>query len=234
MVGQPELESIVSAAQLTLVQAGDHTPVTAGNVRFLKPVQSWAVIARFGNAAEAGYFAHELSPLLNCEPRIECQDDFDAIGGAWRTRYTLAVPDQLAEQARKQLGTMVDGNWEQEQLRPVPGTSLYDIGPTIEGRPASRINWVPIMLTLAAGSAVFWAGRKAQVARDNVEPGGAGQRDLFELLSDGAQPWVQHGEDGRGRRELQVNPRSGLATVFEDTDGDGRFDRKLEFPMRSR
>ena len=220
----------------TLVRAGDDIAVPADN-EIPGENSEWATIARFGNAAEAGYFAHELGPLLNCEPRIEYQEDFDAIGGSWRTRYLLAVPDRLAEQARRQLGTMLEGNWEQEQLQPTAGDAFYEIGSTATSRaPAfskSRINWVPIMLTLAAGSAVFWAGRKAHFARRNVEPGEAGQKDLFEFLSEGVHPWVQRREDGDGQRELRIDPQSGTATIFEDTDGDGRFDRELKFPMRS-
>lgn len=216
----------------SLVHAGAQ-PARPEDGEFVETGFTWATVARFGNAAEAGYFAHELAPLLNFEPRIEYQDDFDAIGGAWRTRYLLAVPDRLAEQARRHLATMLDGNWEHDPSQPFSDDTFDEPGSGKRTHlPQSRINWVPIMLTLAAGSAVLWAGRKINVARGNVAPGEAGQRDLFEILSDGARPWVQQSEDGR--REFRINSQSGTATVLEDTDGDGRFDRRLEFQMRSR
>lgn len=196
---------------------------------------AWVTIARFGNAAEAGYFAHELSPVLSCEPRIEYQDDFDAVGGAWRTGYLLTVPERLAERGRTHLGAMLDGNWDQEPSRAPADDGFFEIGPAAEVRgangPQSRINWVPIMLTLAAGSAVFWAGKKAPFVRRHVNPGEAGQRDLFDVLADGAHPWVQHHEEGGGKRELRINARAGTATLLEDTDGDGRFDTEFEFPV---
>jgi hypothetical protein len=213
-----------------LVRSRDDSGILAENEP--DAVVEWVTIARFGNAAEAGYFAHELAPLLNCEPRIECHDDFDAVGGAWRTRYLLTVPQNLAEPGRSQLGTMLDGSWEPDQPRPDSDDPFSVVDTTVDRTPHgsnSRINWVPIMLTLAAGSAVLWAGKKAPFVRRHAGPGEAGQRDLFEFLADGAQPWVQQG-DGR-RRELRINPRGGIATILEDTDGDGRFDRELQFPV---
>lgn len=231
-VGQGESDCQHCSAEL--VRTRD-----AGGVRAdfdeLDADSEWITIARFGNAAEAGYFAHELGPVLKCEPRIEYQDDFDAIAGAWRTRYLLTVPIEIAEHGRIQLAAMLEGNWELDQPGPDADDPFCSAEPTVPGRSQrganSRINWVPIMLTLAAGSAVFWAGRKAPFVRGPVEPRGAGQRDLLDFLADGADPWVQHGGAGGGRRELRINPRGDGATVVEDTDGDGLFDRELHFPM---
>src|SRR5262245_59931876 len=52
----------------------------------------WLMVARFGNAAEAGYLADDLHHRLGCEPRIEVNDDFDAVHACWHTRYSLLVP----------------------------------------------------------------------------------------------------------------------------------------------
>lgn len=222
-------ETVCERCGVTLIRARDDSAALAE--REPETLAEWVTIARFSNAAEAGYFAHELLPLLDCEPRIEYQDDFDAVGGAWRTRYLLTVPVHLAEHGRRQLGVMLDGSWEQDPARPDSDDPFSVTETAVERTPHgsnSRINWVPIMLTLAAGSAVLWAGRKAPFVRRHAAPGEAGQRDLFEFLADGAQPWVQQQGNG-GRRELRIN--RGTATIFEDTDGDGRFDRELEFPV---
>ena len=59
----------------------------------------WAPIARFLNAAEAGYFAHELKLMRNIPVTLRAEDDFDAVSGNWSTGFVLAVPEVWAERA---------------------------------------------------------------------------------------------------------------------------------------
>ena len=53
-------------------------------------------IARFNNAAEAGYFAHEMHTEAGITARVMTEDDFDAVGGVWSTRFLLVVPRDQA------------------------------------------------------------------------------------------------------------------------------------------
>ena len=49
-------------------------------------------IARFNNVAEAGFFAHELMHHESLPVQLSVDESFDAIGGYWKTRFLLSVP----------------------------------------------------------------------------------------------------------------------------------------------
>jgi hypothetical protein len=191
----------------------------------------WLTVARFANAAEAGYFADELHHVLECEPRIDVRDDFDAVHACWHTRYSLSVPAALAERAHAQLHQMIDGEWEQLESAgrsAAAGRDPFGIAPGDQGGSGptgpSGVNWVPIMLTLAAGSIVIWAGnKKAHPPRRAPAPGDGQRFDLIDVLSSDRAPWVQHLSRG-GVRELIVDGATGAAQVREDADGDGVFE----------
>jgi hypothetical protein len=194
----------------------------------------WLTVARFGNAAEAGYFADELHQLLGCEPRIDVRDDFDAIHACWHTRYSLSLPAALADHARAQLNLMLDGEWDQLEAagrsrsadRNPFGILAADERPVVSTVP-SGVNWVPIMLTLAAGSLVIWAGnKKAHPPRRPPAPRDGQRLDLIDVLSRDSTPWVQHLGRG-GVRELVVDGATGAAQVREDADGDGVYEREF-------
>jgi len=195
------------------------TPVDAsdrGRLAEDAPRGGDVVIARLPNAAEAGYFADELSQLLNCDPQVEFSDDFDAAGGSWRTQYTLSVPAALADRARDALRRLVDGDWTHEG----------DRSPETRHVERSGINWVPIMMTLAAGSFIIWCGKKLQPQVVAVEPEGALALDLLDTLAGGNGTWVQQNRNSGGSRELQVDRNGRGATLREDADGDGIFEQQ--------
>ncbi len=199
----------------------------------------WLTVARFGNAAEAGYFADELHQVLGCEPRIDVRDDFDAVHACWHTRYSLSVPAPLAEHAHAQLHHMLEGEWDQLESAvrsTAAGRNSFGVAPGDQREPAatapSGVNWVPIMLTLAAGSFVIWAGnKKAHPPRRPPAPRDGQRFDLIDVLSSDSAPWVQHLNRG-GVRELVVDGATGAAQVREDVDGDGVFERKFVLGRR--
>jgi len=194
----------------------------------------WLMVARFGNAAEAGYFADELHHRLGCEPRIEVNDDFDAVHACWHTRYSLLVPAVQAEHAHQHLNNMLEG--ELDQLEPAGLSATADHNPCRDratgSTGSSAVNWVPIMLTLAAGSFVIWAGnKKAHPPRRPPAPRDGQRFELIDILSSDNAPWVQHSSRG-GVRELTVDGTTGAAHVREDADGDGVFEREFVLGRR--
>ena len=196
----------------------------------------WETIARFANAAEAGYFANELHYALNFEPRLECREDFDTLGNLWRSTYVLSVPEQLAEQGRRQFELILRG----ESVEPAgsalarPLTSprdevlvdfARDPSETPGRQPVSGVNWVPIMLTLAAGSLVLWGGKKLHVQRRPGPAPGKDQRiDVWDALTRDGSFWTQSASDGQGVRELDIHRDEGTVILREDADGDGAFE----------
>lgn len=88
---------------------------------------SYRPIARFANAAEAGYFAHELAHRLDFDPVVRSEQDFDAIGGAWRQAYLLCAPEPLANAAAALLHEMCgdeDDHAHRRLAKPIRGRSI--------------------------------------------------------------------------------------------------------------
>jgi hypothetical protein len=200
----------------------------------------WCTVARFGNAAEAGYFANELEFAIGREPRLVQRDDFDAVHHFWRTSYVLSVPGDLAELAATQLRRILDGEptepavagpeWQKERRR-----GFGDEPQPAETGAPSGINWVPIVLTLAAGSLVLWAGKKQHAPRRPAIPDDAQRVDIWDALDRDQLPWVQRSNEGSGSvRELVVDAASGQALLREDRDGDGVFESVTRYETGNR
>lgn len=187
-------------------------------------LSDWSVIARFGNAAEAGYFAHELAALLEIDPRITERDVLDEFSHAWRTTYLLAVPGPMAEKATNALRTIIQATSD-DGGQPLEFSERRDrTCPTIDTDrelfASSRINWVPIVLTLTAGTFVFWATRKPAAGPVGKGPGD----ELWKALISHPEPWTQQGANGRVIRQLFVDPVRDRIQIREDLDGDGLFE----------
>jgi hypothetical protein len=193
---------------------------------------AWSVIARFANAAEAGYFADELDYALGFEPRLDCRDDFDAVHHHWRSRFVLSVPERHAERAREVLTCLLDGaaaestNREDRFESAVPFTHRR-LDPRSEATRSagSHVKWAPLFLTLAAGSLAFWHGKKPPVQRQAFAPQDALRIQLGDAPGLRDAPWVQTVEGGL-RRELHFPARDGEAVLREDRNGDGIFERE--------
>ncbi len=201
----------------------------------------WEVVARFGNAAEAGYFANELEYAIGCEPRLEHRDDFDAIQHFWRTSYVLSVPARRGDYARDQLRRILDGAPLESVAESRPADRSAGDRATrprfderaVDDAVASGINWVPLVLTLAAGSLVLWAGKKVHLPRRPAAPDDALRVDVWDVLGRDRTPWVQQRDGDGGVRELLIDAATGRALLREDADGDGVFERETEYATRA-
>jgi hypothetical protein len=207
-----------------------------------------ATIAGFQNAAEAGYFAHELMHRTALPVELSLDNTFDGIHGYWRTRFLLGVPAAEAERAAATLQELIDESeaedWQPAALRgelpgAEPAEDVFAFEPVNERTTAeeSSIPWTPIVLTLAAGTIVMWGVRKLNdvPARQGVAPMNAAEPALWEDLSRSSKPWVQQLDNG-GVRELHIDDTSREAVLREDADGNGHFERQQGFrvPRRAR
>lgn len=198
-----------------------------------------AVVARFQNAAEAGYFAHELGRREEMPVTVALAEDYDGIHGYWSARFHLLVADACAERARSALERLVAES-ETDELNaredvhadcgaPI-GISPFDpIGRSTmtSGTGSGAVNWVPIVLTLTAGSAAFWGLRQMDHAprlRQPVVRERAREEDLWSHFLQSPDPWWQRLENGRGVRELRIDRAHNRIIIREDADGDGFFE----------
>jgi len=214
------------------------------SVEAVVSAESMVAIARFRNAAEAGYFAHELQRGADISAVVTMDESFDAVSGYWSTRFVLAVPEELSEAALLGLQRLIDHS-EPDDIPFDSQVAVDEFDVPMSGddwiqRPAeaissetaehSNVNWVPIVLTLAAGSIVF-AGVRAMQAKPHAPVAAAGARnqpDVWEMLSTPERPWVQRLD--KGRRELRFDSARRQVVLYEDLDGDGRFETKI--PIR--
>lgn len=204
-------------------------------------------VARFSNAAEAGFFAHELMHSERIPATIDFQDHFDAMTGCWSGQFVLTVPQQMAESATVALtrlveqtdgGEFFDGDDQASYKDADQHASFAEATSHLaDDLEPSRINWVPIVLTLTAGSVVLWGARRMneqprpdqRKAAVPVAPASEPNQDLWEVLTRSPNPWTQSLNQGLGTRELQFDDRRNQAVIREDADGDGVFERRVEF-----
>ncbi|MEX2286282.1 MAG: zinc ribbon domain-containing protein [Planctomycetaceae bacterium] len=236
--------------------AADHRSMPAGDeiddVAFVSPdddpgaadderldESNMTVIARFQNAAEAGYFAHELGRSEEMPVTVALAEDYDGMHGYWSARFHLLVPDVCAERAASALERLVAES-ESDELSVTEEThsdsgkpiGISPFGPggrptTTSGSEASAVNWVPIVLTLTAGSAALWGLRQMDQAprlRQPVVREGVREEDLWSQFLQSPDPWWQRLENGRGIRELRIDRGHSRIIIREDADGDGFFE----------
>ena len=185
-------------------------------------------IARFANAAEAGFFAHALLATVDVPTLVRVEENFDAVSGYWSPRYLLDVPESIAESASRSLRSLIERSEREDILESkVPTGERWDAesfvwAPERDFRndarpiPGTGIRWGPIMITLAAGSLAVLGLRTLQQAenRGAEAPAGGRQKELWENLSQPAKPWTQD-LDGNRRRELRFNKSRSRATIRE-------------------
>ncbi len=185
-------------------------------------------IARFQNGAEAGYFADELIRETGQEARVLTRERFDAVHAAWAVDYILLVDKAHVESATRRLQELVAATGD-DDLEPQSMAS--------EGANLPVGAWVPLILTLAAGSiACFGIERfehrarpPALVVGDHREP-----PQLWEILNATRGAWVQKSEGSPGVRRLTLDSELHSARLQEDHDGDGKIDREWEFSWKKR
>ncbi len=222
-------------------------------------------VARFTNAAEVGYFTHELMQRESIHAMISVEEDFDALSGSWSNFFYVSVPESVAELTAISLKNLVEVT-DTEQLDGIEDAGdfvAYDCtdeadtcreiasdsfetsndpysSERFDCRPdefpggvveRSNVNWVSIVLTIAAGSVIFWMVRKLNEQPNMavlVSPAGQ-QRALWDHVSRGPGPWVQQLGNGTGIRELHADHDRELVIIREDTDGDGTFEKEVSY-----
>jgi hypothetical protein len=149
------------------------------------------------------------------------------------------VPDAHAERAAVRLERLVRESEGDEPIAAddfehgaVAMAAATAFNPSMEqssagGAESSVVNWVPIVLTLTAGSAaILGIGQfdHAPRARQPAAREGLREEDLFSQFLQSSDPWWQRLENGRGVRELRIDRGRKLVIVREDADGDGFFE----------
>lgn len=195
-------------------------------------------VARFNNAAEAGFFADELQDRLQIPVRLRVEENFDALTGYWANRIVLLVPESAGPAAAALLREVLEETEGEED----PTVAAAGHSPEIDswsgagGDPAesvppqSGINWVPIVLTLAAGSAAIWGVRKLNEApKPNAGPVPVNGREgeLWNTLRLPNGGWTLNHDEIPGRRQLRIDARRGLVVIQEDANGDGVYESEL-------
>ncbi|MSR60554.1 MAG: hypothetical protein EXS05_23420 [Planctomycetaceae bacterium] len=190
----------------------------------------WQVpIARFQNGAEAGYFCDELSRTTGVEVCVVVRERFDSVHAGWGMDYVLTAPAEQAPAAALALQKLVDESDD------AGGPALESAALHRRELPVGK--WIPLILTLAAGSIACW-GVEQVVERPRARPGALVDRDpripphLWHVLGGTPGPWIQKMPDGPGTRELSISARQQMTILREDGDGDGKFEREWRFDWR--
>ena len=200
-------------------------------------------IAKFANAAEAGFFAHALTATEDLPVMIHAEENFDAISGYWSTRYLLEVPERIAESAYRSLQSLIARTETEDIMESVvpAGTrweterfAMTDFRDRSFDTTAaeSGVRWGPIVFSLAAGSLAFFGLQALQPAVNprNDVPHGERRKDLWEQMSRPSKPWTQS-LNGNRRRELRFNAKRTRA-VIREYDGKVQTSER-EFPLQN-
>jgi hypothetical protein len=192
----------------------------------------WAPVARFLNAAEAGYFAHELKLVERAPVVITAEESFDAVAGYWTTRFLLCVPAAIARRAAESLQRLVDDDepdhsasrladdFESAAETGERTTDVFDPARSVRADLAepSGVGWVPLVLTLAAGSAALWSVRRPdEPPRPPVAPVKRQDVEQWERLPVPPRPWTGPQERDRGERRFRLEPVEHRAGPEDDS-----------------
>jgi len=194
-------------------------------------------IARFKNAAEAGFFAHELLRHDGHEVYVVTEEDFDGLGGYWSTRFVLSAPIGIAEAASLSLQRILKQMDEEGRSYAEPdqvnnGEPSRNVLPYLEDNTdvatLPGIPWLTILLTLTTGGLVFWSVKQVANPPRGGQPKVGKEEDFWKEVSRSDQPWVQQLQNG-GTRSLSYKPHKKAFLFKEDFDGDGLFETKVLF-----
>lgn len=185
---------------------------------------SFVTIARFAWASEAGYFSHELGLQDDFETRIVWEDQSDKIHGFWQGEYLLQVPADWADEARLRLRHLLDEQSEPAETASRRWPRSANAEETFDTAGATGINWVPLILTLTAGSV---AAISYQVwSRHRERPPIAREEFPEELTQPVAVNRIFVDEHDGTRVTVRFDPESERLILSEDVDGDSSPDRR--------
>ena len=180
--------------------------------------------ARFTNAAEAGFFVHELETELGITGELEQREHFNAIHGTWHADYALLVARYDAPRVAEFLRGLRDETEDEAGAWRAPGEAL----PAETSSLGSR--WMPVLITLAAGSVAYLGVTKLEEpprppALHVNRPADA----LWRELARG--DWTQPHPEGKGTRRMRMDARRRVVIIEDDLNQDGRIDDIHEYSL---
>lgn len=199
-------------------------------------------VARFRNWAEAGYF-EDLLHSHGIAAQLEPQEQYDAVGGHWGHQLMLSVAGADFDRARDLMQQELEDNEDDagtraqradpavacvREPRDVAGSA---IGPSAtEGPPL----WKPLAVVLVAGGLAYLGTHGLRWARPGPAAGLEGRpasrsSDLWRYLMRNDGVWQRELGPGAGRARMWQDGHSGTLHIEEDRDGDGLFERHLQF-----
>jgi hypothetical protein len=202
-------------------------------------------LARFRNWAEAGFF-EDLLHSHGIAAQLEPHEQFDAVGGHWGHQLLLRVPaadfdraralvqgelDEGAEESPARGSYLADDVYDADREQAV-GSGAVRRERVDEGPPL----WKPLAVVLVAGGLAYlgthglrWARPRPPAALD-ARPA-ARSSDLWRYLTDHGGMWERVAGDGAVHARMWHDRRSGTLHIEEDRDGDGDFERDLQFEL---
>ena len=179
--------------------------------------------ARFTNAAEAGFFVHELESELGIAGELEQREHFNAIHGTWHADYALFVARDHAPRVAEFLRGLRDETEDDAGAWRAPGES-----PAKSGSLGSR--WMPVLITLAAGSVAYLGVTKLEEPpRPPALHVNRAADALWRELARG--DWTQAHPEGKGTRRMRLDAARRTVIIEDDLDHDGRIDRAHEYSL---
>jgi hypothetical protein len=180
-------------------------------------------IARFRNAAEAGFFLDELTRRLQISAEIAPRENFDAIHASWSTDFVLHVPRESALAAAQCLQELVEQSAEgKEEDAAAPTARAMPL-------PLSRV-MLPLSILIAVGALSFWLFE--QFDRPGGAFAGGGRRSaaplprLMQEMRGSPGPWVQPIPGTPGTRRVTFDRGTRTIIWEEDRDGDGKYETR--------
>jgi hypothetical protein len=181
----------------------------------------WTDVARVGNLAEAGFLANDLAGE-GIDAQIHAVEEFSGVAGSWSASYLIRVPSDVAQEAAKRIRRHVadDEAWRRE---PPPRSQFEAINQAVEA-----FDWRPVAMMVLAGVVCFVIGQ--QVGRSDARPRPLPPRSLPAAIDAIGRPLLTEPAPGQPRYRLSYQWRQHVWQLDTDTDGDGRFDARREFP----
>ena len=187
--------------------AGDSQEYAAGDA----PESDRLMIARFQNGAEAGYFADELSRAADTETEVMARERFDGVHATWSVDYILLVDRPHAERAARLLQSLLEATGDDAGGDATDEPSRSEIPGGV---------WVPLILTLAAGSiACFGIERvdhrprpPALVLRDARDAA-----ELWKILAGTRGTWTQKLDGNSGSARVDARPGQAFGAALRRT-----------------
>lgn len=217
----PNCPACQTALPLLAERHGRYCPRCGADVEGAD-AQRWVKVARVSNLAELGFLEDVLADA-GIEPRLDDDDNFDAVHGVWRGAYTISVRMSHADEAADLLDRHLGAAPETESAAHEQRAAMLP-DPSAQSRPASWNAWVA---WIVAGGIVYWGGSwLVQVWKPHRAA--MERSDLTEALEALGRPLVTPGEDPP-RAVLRTDRQGGTLVLEEDRDGDGRRETRREF-----